>query len=113
MTNETKDFALTSDELRVLLAFEETQSIYSVARRIRRDPSVVSRLMQSIASKSPIVEKHLGRWRVTQIGQQVSAATRQYFGIVNQLLNEQPTQEKQEPQKKLPNINEMTARLSG
>ncbi|MGQ0507075.1 MAG: LysR family transcriptional regulator [Myxococcaceae bacterium] len=52
------------------MAFEEARTLAKLARVRGRDLSVVSRQLQAIAKKAPVLEKARGRWVLTALGQQ-------------------------------------------
>ncbi len=54
-------FALTSEQLELLLAFENATSLGHLAELIARDPSVVSRNLQRVAESYPVLKKVKGR----------------------------------------------------
>lgn len=68
-------FHLNSDECELLLAFEKAKSLEKLAGIFNRDISAVSRRLQQLSSKSPVVEKVGNRWRLTQLGSQMNRWT--------------------------------------
>lgn len=72
-------FALTSDQLELLLAFEESQGLGHLAELMARDPSVVSRNLQRIAEDYPVLKKVKGRWEITPLGIQVNQRTKAFL----------------------------------
>lgn len=69
-------FALSSDQLELLLAFENSQGLGHLAELMARDPSVVSRNLQRIAEDYPVLKKVKGRWEITPLGIQINQKTR-------------------------------------
>jgi DNA-binding transcriptional LysR family regulator len=69
------NFHLSSDECELLLAFEKAKSLEKLAALVNRDASAVSRRLQRVAQKSPVVEKIGNRWRLTPLGLQVNRWT--------------------------------------
>lgn len=74
-----KKFPLTSDQLELLIAFSETKSLSQLADLMVKDQSVVSRGLQKIGETLPVIEKVGGRWKITQLGNQIIENTVQYI----------------------------------
>ncbi len=55
-------FSLNSDQLELLLAFENAKGLGHLAELMARDPSVVSRNLQRIAEDYPVLIKVKGHW---------------------------------------------------
>ncbi len=72
-------FALSSDQLELLLAFESATGLSHLAEVMARDPSVVSRNLQRIAESYPVLKKVKGRWELTPLGVRVNERTRVYL----------------------------------
>lgn len=72
-------FCLSSDQLELLLAFEEAQGLGQLAENMARDPSVVSRNLQRMAEDYPVLEKIKGRWQLTALGFRTNEMTRAYL----------------------------------
>ncbi|MBL7671444.1 MAG: isochorismatase family protein [Bdellovibrionaceae bacterium] len=72
-------FALSSDQLELLIAFEKSQGLTHLSEMMARDPSVVSRNLQKIAENYPVLKKVKGRWELTPLGIQVNLRTRTYL----------------------------------
>lgn len=84
--NPTK-FPLTSDQLELLLAFEDAKGLGHLAERMSRDPSVVSRNLQRLAEDHPVLKKVKGRWEITPLGLQINSRTRNYLRELSPLLS--------------------------
>lgn len=80
-------FTLTSDQLELLLAFENSQGLNHLAETMAKDPSVVSRNLQRIAEESPVLKKVKGRWELTPLGTQINEQTRAYLTKHTELLS--------------------------
>ncbi len=78
-------FNLTSEQLELLLAFENATGLGHLAELMARDPSVVSRSLQRIAEGYPVLKKVKGRWEITPLGVQLNQRTRIYLGDQAQL----------------------------
>lgn len=72
-------FTLSSDQLELLLAFENSQGLTHLSEVMARDPSVVSRNLQRIAEDYPVLKKVNGRWGITPLGIQVNQRTRTFL----------------------------------
>ncbi|MBY0415572.1 MAG: isochorismatase family protein [Bdellovibrionales bacterium] len=72
-------FSLTSDQLELLLAFENAEGLNQLAETMGRDPSVVSRKLQRIAEEQPVLKKTKGRWEMTPLGIQINEQTKSYL----------------------------------
>ncbi len=72
-------FTLSSDQLELLLAFENSQGLAHLSETMARDPSVVSRNLQRIAEDYPVLKKVKGRWEITPLGIQVNQRTRTFL----------------------------------
>lgn len=81
-------FALTSEQLELLLAFEKAIGLGHLAELMARDPSVVSRNLQRIAESYPVLKKVKGRWELTPLGVQVNQRTRIYLEDQTKLFSE-------------------------
>jgi nicotinamidase-related amidase len=81
-------FLLSTEQHEVLLAFEEEGGLTSVAEKVRRDPSVVSRTLKSISSVAPLLEKQDGKWRITPLGRQFNRLTKKYLETQSKLLRQ-------------------------
>lgn len=79
-------FRLTTDQLELLLAFENTNGLSDLSEHMGRDASVVSRGLQRIAEESDVIKKVKGRWQITPLGSQVNARTRSYLEEMEKLI---------------------------
>lgn len=80
-------FALTSDQLELLIAFENSQGLNHLAETMAKDPSVVSRNLQRIAEDYPVLKKVKGRWELTPLGVQINEQTRSFLAKHTELLS--------------------------
>lgn len=87
-------FALSSEHLELLLAFETATGLNHLAELMARDPSVVSRNLQRIAESYPVLKKVKGRWELTPLGTQVNERTRVYLEDQTKLFSELKTNKK-------------------
>lgn len=81
-------FALTSEQLELLLAFEQAKGLSHLAELMARDPSVVSRNLQRIAESFPVLIKVKGRWEITPLGVQINQRTKAYLEEQNKIFSE-------------------------
>ncbi len=81
-------FALTSDQLELLLAFEQSKGLGELAEIMAKDPSVVSRSLQRLAEDYPVLKKNKGRWEITPLGQQINEHTRAFLAKHAEVLSE-------------------------
>lgn len=81
-------FALSSEQLELLLAFENASGLGHLAELMARDPSVVSRNLQRIAEDHSVLKKVKGRWELTPLGAQVNQRTRAYLEDQIKLLSD-------------------------
>ena len=72
-------FLMSSDQLELLLAFEERKSLLTLAETMGRDPSVVSRALQRIAEEFPVIVKVKGKWELTPLGRSINVSTRAFL----------------------------------
>lgn len=79
-------FSLTSDQLELLLAFEENKGLLKLSEAVGRDPSVISRGLQRIAEDFPVLIKVKGRWELTALGRQINEQTKQFTSQLQHLL---------------------------
>lgn len=79
-------FNLNSDQLELLLAFEQAKGLGHLAEVMAKDPSVVSRNLQRIAEEYPVLIKAKGRWTLTPLGLQLNQKSRIYIEDQEKLL---------------------------
>lgn len=80
-------FTLNSDQLELLLAFENAKGLGHLAELMAKDPSVVSRNLQRIAEDYPVLIKIKGRWEITPLGVQINQQTRSYLEDQEKLIS--------------------------
>lgn len=80
-------FALSSDQLELLLAFENAKGLGHLSELMAKDPSVVSRNLQRIAEDFPVLVKIKGRWEITPLGVQMNQQTRTYLEDQEKLIS--------------------------
>jgi nicotinamidase-related amidase len=79
-------FSLSSEQLELLLAFEQSQGLAHLAEAMAKDPSVVSRGLQRIAEEYPVLVKVKGRWELTPLGRQTNELTKSFIADHTKLL---------------------------
>ena len=87
-------FSLSSEQLELLLAFENASGLGHLAELMGRDPSVVSRNLQRIAESYPVLKKVKGRWEITPLGVQINQQTQAYLENQMKLFSELETNKK-------------------
>lgn len=87
-------FPLSSDQLELLLAFEQCQGLGRVAEQMGRDPSVISRNLQRMAEGWPVLAKVNGRWELTALGRQINRGTQDFVVAQEKLLQASRKKEK-------------------
>jgi nicotinamidase-related amidase len=80
-------FPLSSDQLRLLLAFEDNKGLAHLSETIGRDPSVISRGLQRLVEEFPVLVKVKGRWEITPLGKKVNELTREFIKEQNSLFS--------------------------
>lgn len=86
-------FELTSDQLELLIAFEQAKGLAQLSELMLRDPSVISRNLQKMAEDFPVLEKKNGRWALTALGLQTNELTRNYLDKHSELLSQKKLQQ--------------------
>ncbi len=76
---KTLKFKLTSEQLELLLYFENSLGLNQLAQTMGKDPSVISRNLQRIAENYPVLKKIKGRYELTPFGQQVNKHTKTFL----------------------------------
>jgi nicotinamidase-related amidase len=89
-------FNLASDQLELLMAFENSLGLNNLAETMAKDPSVVSRNLQRIAEEYPVLKKVKGRWELTPLGVQINEQTRFYLAKHIELLSQATSSKKTE-----------------
>jgi nicotinamidase-related amidase len=80
-------FLLSSDQLELLLAFEDSKGLTVLAESMGRDPSVISRGLQRIAEEHPVLVKVRGKWELTPLGRETNELTRTSIASYRNLLS--------------------------
>jgi nicotinamidase-related amidase len=87
-------FSLTSDQLELLLAFENSKGLGHLSELMAKDPSVISRNLQRMAEELPVLIKIKGRWELTPLGVQINQQTRAYLEEQKKLISKTIEQKK-------------------
>ena len=82
-------YILSSDESELLLAFETASSLEKLSKALSKDISNLSRSLNKIADKMPVVEKQNNRWQLTEVGKRLNQHTRDSIQFQKTLLNQQ------------------------
>lgn len=83
-------FPISSDQLELLLAFEQSRGLADLADVMGRDPSVVSRNLQRLAETQPVISKINGRWEMTGLGVRLAQSAREWLAEQKTLLSSPP-----------------------
>lgn len=76
------DFPFNNEELRLLSLLSEELTVKKVAERLKRDQTTVTRQLNQLAQKYPVLQKNEGMWKLSPFGQEVAKFSRK-------MLNEQ------------------------
>jgi DNA-binding transcriptional LysR family regulator len=76
---QVDQFPLSSNQCEILMAFETAGSLASLADHFKKDISVMSRQLQTIAQTLPVLQKQRGKWVLTALGKQVCTWSREYL----------------------------------
>lgn len=82
-------YPLSSDQLELLLAFEESNGLSELAQSLGRDPSVISRQLQRLTEDYPVLIKEKGKWTLSDLGKKVNELTRSHIFTLNKILTPQ------------------------
>ena len=80
-------FPLTSDQCELLVAFEAAGSLAQLAKMVHKDPSVVSRNLQSLGDTG-VIAKLGKRWTLTPLGRQINNWTRSVAASQQKILGQ-------------------------
>lgn len=82
-------FVLTSEECEILLAFESFPTLEKLALHLGRDISNISRALNRISHKVPVIEKQGGKWVLTERGGSLNQHTRDSILFQQSLFQQQ------------------------
>lgn len=85
--NELEDFPFHNEELRLLLLLSDELSVKKVAERVRRDQTTVTRQLNQLSQKFPVLQKNEGMWKLTPFGQEVAKYGRKMLNDQRLLVN--------------------------
>lgn len=89
MSMKRDRFLLDSDQLELLMAFEESEGLTHLAEKMAKDPSVISRGLQKIAETYPVLTKVQRRWEMTPLGRELNLVTKDLIKKQLQILGSQ------------------------
>ncbi len=78
---------LTITEAELLIDFEQCRSIESLANKLNKDPTVISRQLKKMSHKGNFLVKVSGRWKITTNGKKFNQLTRDYILAQNKITN--------------------------
>ena len=76
MSYEQNDFPFNNEELKLLSLLGDEQSVKAVAERLKRDQTTVTRQLNQLSQKYPVLQKNNGTWGLTPFGQEVAKFSR-------------------------------------
>lgn len=82
-------YLLSSEDCELLVAFETSPSLEKLSLHVGRDISNISRSLNRIAQKLPVVEKQAGRWVLTERGRELNQHTRDSIHYQQSLFQKQ------------------------
>ena len=99
-------FPITSEQCELLVAFEAATSMSALAKALHKDPSVISRGLQSLA-ETGVLEKVGHKWSLTPLGRQINNWTRTAASVQIKIFEQQSTSRFLSA--KLPSLDKNTA----
>jgi len=91
MTREK--FLLTSDQLELLLIFEESSSLQELSDKMHKDQSVISRQLQKLNEDYPVIFKEKRKWVISPLGIEINKITRDMLRLLKNELKPLSLQE--------------------
>lgn len=88
MTN-ILDFPLSSEELKLIILIDEFNSVKAVAAKLGRDQTTISRQIQALAAKHPVLDKSKGSWLLSALGKELAQYGRRILVEQKQILGHQ------------------------
>lgn len=70
--NDQQDFPFQTSDLRLLTLLGEELSVKKVAQRLGRDETTVTRQLNQLAQRFPVLQKNNGMWLLTPFGLEVA-----------------------------------------
>lgn len=91
-------FPLSAEQMDLLIAFDQCNSLSKLASYMAKDPSVISRNLQRLADEAPVLAKTEGRWQISPLGRQVIGKASLFRDDLSRLIDEgRPTKSKPRP----------------
>jgi DNA-binding transcriptional LysR family regulator len=85
--SEADDFPFDNEELRLLTLLSEELTVKKVAERVRRDQTTVTRQLNQLSQKHPVLQKNEGMWKLTPFGHEVAKYSRKMLNEQRSLVN--------------------------
>jgi DNA-binding transcriptional LysR family regulator len=82
-------FTLSTEQCELLMAFDAAGSVAGAAKLLRRDESVISRQVKSMAAIAPVLEKSGKSWRISALGKDLVRWSRDSADSQRRLLSQQ------------------------
>lgn len=80
-------FKFTTEQLELLMAFEEARGLADLSEVLHKDPSVVSRNLQRLSEIAPVIVKENRKWQITKLGKELNKESKKFSIAVHDLLN--------------------------
>ncbi len=84
-------FKFTTEQLELLLAFEEARGLADLSEVLHKDPSVVSRNLQRLFEIAPVLKKEDRKWQITDLGKELNKESKKFSVAIHNLLETDPT----------------------
>ncbi|HXH76811.1 MAG TPA: isochorismatase family protein [Bacteriovoracaceae bacterium] len=75
MKTKRLKFPLTSEQLELLIAFEQNGNLSKLAEHMGKDQSVISRQLQKLGEDCPVISKVNGKWAMTPLWIKINELT--------------------------------------
>ncbi len=83
-------FPLNSEQLELLAAFENSNSLKQLSDVLCKESSVISKRLKKISEVAPVIEKVSGKWIITPIGRNLNEITRDFAVKLSEALPSEP-----------------------
>ena len=81
----------TTEQLELLLAFEEARGLADLSEDLHKDPSVISRNLQRLSEIAPVILKENRKWKITKLGKELNKESKKFALVIHDLLNTGPS----------------------